>query len=102
MGMSALSRFMSTARHILDQNDREASPPRKEQPPVFIRTTWLYVEIDEGIERAKTLSQQIKIARLNSDTAEVRRLTNQIIRTVTQVAEICNWADEQFQRENQP
>lgn len=97
--MSIWARAVNTAHAIL--GEQKPAVASKEQPPVFVRTTWLYVEIDEGIERAKTLSQQIKIARLNSDAAEVRRLTNQIIRTVTQVAEICNWADEQFQRENQ-
>jgi len=94
--MSVWGDFVKTARAILDEKTPAAA---KEQPPVFVRTTWLYVEIDEAIERAKALSQQIKVARLSANADEARRLTNEIINTVTQIAELCDWADQQFQRE---
>lgn len=96
--MSVLNRFMHTARAILDERKLVDAAP-KEQPPVFIRTTWIYSEIDVSIERATTLSHQIKIARLGANMDEAVRLTNDLTRTARQIAEMSRWANEQFQRE---
>lgn len=60
--MSALSRFMSTAREILD----EQAP--KAQPPFFVRTTWLFAELEElALPVEASLFAEMKVARLSSD-----------------------------------
>jgi hypothetical protein len=95
--MSPLSKFMHTARTVLDDHERMAPSP--DRPPVFVRTNYLYVEIDEAIELCARLSHEAKIARLKTDIAETKRLTAEIARVSRQLTKLCAWADEQFKRE---
>lgn len=87
--MSDLSRFMTTARALL-ANDR---------PPVFVRTTWLFTEIDEALEKATQISVKLKVARLcHQDAIEASRLNAELALIIKQVAQLCTWANEQFQK----
>ena len=104
--MSALSRFMSTARNILDVKDK---PPRKDQPPFFVRTTWLFAELEELAmpEEVETF-MAIKVARLQGDIAQAGRLVDQIAansepltdgRQRHERKQLCAWIKEQIERE---
>lgn len=95
--MSQLSRFMSLTRAILDDPDRRA--PNPHQPPVFVRTNWLFTEIDEAIAKAAELSEQIKVARLNTNVVAASQLNDELRHTLWQATELCKTADEQFKRE---
>lgn len=103
--MSPLQRFMNAASAILGPKDdaievrAEKNPSAKPQPPVIIRTVWLIAEVDEAIQRAITLSHQVKIAHLNNNAIEVRRLLGLLRRTGRQIDQMAGWIDEQFQRE---
>lgn len=103
--MSPLQRFMNVASAILGTKDdavevrAEQNPSAKPQPPVVIRTVWLIAEVDEAIQRAITISHQVKIARLNGHAVEVRRLLGLLRRTGRQIDQMAGWIDEQYQRE---
>jgi hypothetical protein len=76
--MSALNRFMHTARVILDEKDREAATT-KEQPPFFVRTTWLFAELELlAPPSEEEIFKQMKIARMNRDVGAVLPLLDQI------------------------
>lgn len=96
--MKPLREFIAAATAILNRVEPTLPEP-KPQPPVFVRTTWIFAEVDEAIERCGVLSHQIKIARLNNNRVEAQRLTQNLIRSARQIAEMARWADEQFQRE---
>lgn len=104
--MSPLQRFMDVASAILGTKDdaievRSAKHPTpKPQPPVIIRTVWLIAEVDEAIQRAITISHQVKIARLNDNAVEVRRLIDLLRRTGRQIDQMAGWIGEQYQREH--
>jgi hypothetical protein len=101
--MSALSRFMSTARGILDEK-----PVPKAQPPFFVRTTWLFAELEELArpEEVETFLA-IKVARLGCDIVAAGRLVDQIhagsamldVAQRHQRQQICGWIKEQIARE---
>src|SRR5258708_33918815 len=71
--MSTLSRFMSTAREILDEKARQ------DRPPFFVRTTWLFAELEELAtpDEVETFVA-MKVARLRGDIAGVGRLVDQV------------------------
>jgi hypothetical protein len=105
--MSALSRFMSTARAVLDGQDRKAEP--KAQPPFFVRTTWLFAELEELAmpEEVETF-MAIKVARLHGDIAGASRLVDQIAANSEPLTDgrqrhernqLCAWIKEQIERE---
>lgn len=95
--MSALSDFMHTATAIL--NDPQRLPPNPHQPPVFVRTHWLMVEIDEAYAAVAILATKHKAARLENNVAEAARLTRQMVVVTQQLAQLSIWAREQFDRE---
>lgn len=97
--MSALSRFMFAAREILDEQDKQRLAPNPHQPPVFVRTNWLFVEIDEALAKSTEIAGQIKVARLNHDIALATNLSADLARVSRQTTQLCAWAEEQFQRE---
>ncbi len=71
--MSTLTRFMTTATSILDEQDRNAA--RKDQPPFFVRTTWLFAELEELAEPGEVqIFTAIKIARHRQNIAGIGRL----------------------------
>ncbi len=98
--MSALSRFMSTAREILDEKARQ------DRPPFFVRTTWLFAELEELAtpDEVETFVA-MKVARLRGDIAGVGRLVDQVhANSATgaqrhQRQQICGWIKGQIERE---
>src|SRR6266849_1235351 len=100
--MSALSRFMSTARAILEEKDRLAI---KEQPPFFVRTTWLFGELEElALPQEADTFKAIKIARLGGDIASLGRLVDQLVSNSEPITDgrqrherrqLCAWIKEQ-------
>jgi hypothetical protein len=103
--MSAFSRFMSTAREILDEKDRAA---RTDQPPFFVRTTWLFAELEElALPDEIETFIAIKVARLQCDIAQSGRLVDQIHASSVamtnpqrdQRQKICGWIKDQIARE---
>jgi hypothetical protein len=105
--MSHLSRFMSTARTILDEKDQAAAP--KAQPPFFVRTTWLFAELEElALPNEAEIFAAIKIARLGNKIAEVIPLISRIKsgnlrmddgRKRHERNQLCGWIIEQIERE---
>lgn len=62
--MSNLSRFMHTAREILDDADRKKCG--HDMAPFFVRTTWLFAELEELATPAEaSIFVRIKVARLS-------------------------------------
>lgn len=105
--MSALSQFMHTARAVLDEQDRKAANP--DQPPFFIRTTWLFVELEElALPIEASLFDEIKIARLNNDLCALSGPLIQI-ETITALmpsgrqrherSQLTTWIRDQIKRE---
>lgn len=105
--MSALSQFMHTARQVLDEQDRKASG--KDQPPFFVRTTWLFAELEElGTTVEASLFVEIKIARLGNDIGALSSPLTQI-ETITALmpsgrqrherGQLTTWIREQIERE---
>jgi hypothetical protein len=77
--MSSLSQFMHTARAILDEQDRKAAAPAKDQPPFFVRTTWLFAELELlAPPSEEEIFKGMKIARLGRDIKAVLPLLDQI------------------------
>lgn len=106
--MSQLSRFMATARDILDEQDRKATP--KAQPPFFVRTTWLFAELEElALSSEAGIFQAIKVARLGSDLQAIPLLIAQIRssscglpgRQHYERRQLCDWIKEQIEREGE-
>lgn len=105
--MSALSQFMHTARAILDEKDRAAT---KDQPPFFVRTTWLFAELEELAlpGEANTLFAALKVARLRQSIASVAPLlatieantaAMEIGRHRHERSQLALWIREQIERE---
>lgn len=101
--MSNLSRMMRTARAILDERDRKPA-----QPPFFVRTTWLFTELEELAQPGESAAfAAIKIARLGGDIGQCGRLVDQLhARSETldpairhQRRQICGWIKDQSRRE---
>src|SRR5260370_26810839 len=101
--MSALSRFMSSAREILDEKARQ------DRPPFFVRTTWLFAELEElALPDEVETFIAIKVARLRGDIAGAGRLVDQIAVNSEPMTEgrqrherkqLCAWIKEQIERE---
>ncbi|CAN7381282.1 hypothetical protein LJR220_003391 [Bradyrhizobium sp. LjRoot220] len=104
--MSQLSRFMSTARAVLDEQDRAKVNPN--QPAFFVRTTWLFAELAELAQpgEAETF-KAITIARLGGDIAACGRLVDQVHAASSsmdgamrnQRQQLCGWIKDQIKRE---
>jgi hypothetical protein len=102
--MSALSKFMTTASAILDEK------AAKTQPPFFVRTTWLFAELELLATPDETvLFADIKIARLHGDIAAVTRIVERFGATTEQMPsgrvrherrQIAGWIKEQIERES--
>ena len=112
--MSAFTRLVDTARVILDEYDAARLNPRPDRPPIFVRTHWLFIEIDEvlakvadGPAKIGVLSTRIKEARIANSSAEASRFTREL-ETIAkelaivsfQLAQLSTWAREQFDRES--
>lgn len=95
--MTPLTRMMQTATAILDEQQRLA--PNPHQPPVFVRTHWLLVEIDEANQVVATIAAALKVARLDTNVAEAARLTVALVIATQQLAQLSIWVREQFERE---
>lgn len=103
--MSNLSRFMSTARTILDEKDGTAS---KSQPPFFVRTTWLFVELETlALSSEADIFEAIKVARLRGDIGAIPLKVAQIRSSSEGLKgqqhyerrKLCDWIIEQIERE---
>lgn len=104
--MSALRDFMTTATSILDE---QATP--KLQPPFFVRTTWLFAELEELADPGEAdIFAAMKVARLRQNVAGVGKLVDLIAannETMTdgrqrhERRQLCNWIKEQIKREPQ-
>ncbi len=101
--MSAPAHFMSTARAILDERD-----VRKDQPPFFIRTTWLFAELEElALPGEIETFIAIKVSRLRGDIAGAGRLVDRIHAASVNLDSvqghqrrlICGWIRQQIARE---
>ncbi|MCC8963720.1 hypothetical protein H8A95_15730 [Bradyrhizobium sp. Pear76] len=105
--MSTLSRMLTTATAILAEQDQDAG--RKDQPPFFLRTTWLFAELEllaPPVE--ENIFQRIKIARLSKDVAALGPLLD-LVDANTGVMEdgrrkherkqLVSWIREQIARE---
>lgn len=101
--MSALSRFMTAAHAILDERDA-----RKDQPPFFVRTTWLFAELEELAQPDEAdIFTAIKVCRLRGDIAHVSRLVDKLhANSATlqdpqrhQRQQICGWIKDQISKE---
>lgn len=105
--MSALTRFMHTAREILDDQDRIATP--HEQPPFFVRMHWVFEELELlALPGEASLFERIKIARLQCDPTTameqielLKKNTEELPHSAVwhQRAEMCRWIEEYFERE---
>jgi hypothetical protein len=111
--MSAISRFMSTARAILDEQDRKAAPVvNPNQPPFFLRTTWLFAELEELAQPDEAaIFTGIRLARLSNNIAAVIPEISQIRSNTMTLTDgrkrhernqLCAWIIEQVEREVQP
>ncbi|QOZ25327.1 hypothetical protein XH93_18300 [Bradyrhizobium sp. CCBAU 51753] len=102
--------MLTTATAILAEHDQRAAPPaRKDQPPFFIRTTWLFAELELLAPPAEeNIFKRIKIARLSKDVASLGPLLD-LIDSNTAVMEegqrkherrqLVGWIREQIARE---
>ena len=105
--MSALTRFMSTATAILDLQDHKAE--RKDQPPFFTRTTWLFAELENLAEPDETsIFEAIKVARHRQNIDGCGKLLDLIEANNETIADgrkrherrqLCKWIREQIARE---
>jgi hypothetical protein len=102
--MSNLSRMMSTARAVLDEKDKA----RTDQPPFFVRTTWLFAELaDLALPSETETFKAITIARLGGDIGQVGRMVDQVHAGSATMDEarrhqrqqICGWIKDQIRRE---
>lgn len=107
--MSPLTRFMTAARGILDEQDRKAA--RTDRPPFFIRTTWLFAELADLRQPSEADTfKAITVARLSGDVAAIGRLVDQVhanSEALTGVQrhqrqQICGWIKDQIKREPKP
>jgi hypothetical protein len=108
--MSALSRFMTTTRNIRDEQDRKAA--RTDQPPFFVRTTWMFAELEElSLLGEANIFAAMKIARLRQNVAGIGKLVDLIIanneiltdgRQRHERRQLCAWIKEQIAREPKP
>lgn len=107
--MSAISRFMSTARAVLDEKDRKAAPINPNRPPFFLRTTWLFAELEELAQPDEAaIFTGIRLARLSNNIAavipEISRIRSNTM-TLTdgrkrhERNQLCAWIIEQVERE---
>lgn len=94
--MSAYTQFMHRAHAAIDERRFAPHPTR---PPIFVRTNHLFVEIDEALEKAAQLAEQIKIARVSANVAAAAQLNEQLRVTLWQALEMCKDADKQFKHE---
>lgn len=97
--MSLLSRFMQTARSILDTPDDKRVAPNPHQPPIVVRTNFLFVEIDEALTKGTVIADRIKRARLNNDVTRMRDLNKELGTLLRQAGQLAVWAEEHFQRD---
>ena len=97
--MSAFSEFMSAALEKLGELDDERRAPNPNQPPVFVRTNWLFVEIDEALRKASDLSARIKTERVQTNVPETARLNIELCAVTYQLALLTVWVDQQFRKE---
>lgn len=105
--MSNLSRMLHTTRAILDEQDRKAG--RKDQPPFFIRTTWLFAELEELADPGEAdIFAAMKVARLRQNVAGAAALLNLVAANNETIADgrrrherrqLCGWINEQIARE---
>lgn len=105
--MTALSQFMHAAREILDEQDRRSAP--KAQPPFFVRTTWLFAELEElALSKEADTFAAMKVARLGGDIAGVERLVDHVLANTEPLPagqkrherrQLCGWIKEQIERE---
>lgn len=105
--MSNLSRMMTTVTAILGEQDRKAA--RADQPPFFLRTTWLFACLEElAAPDEVAIFTAIKVARLSNNIAavvpEVSRIKSNTM-TMTdgrrrhERNQLCGWVIEQVERE---
>lgn len=94
--MSAITQFMHRAHATIDERRFAPDPSR---PPIFIRTNWLFVEIDEALEKAAQIAEQIKIARVSANVAAAAQLNERLRATLWQALEMSKDADKQFKHE---
>ncbi len=104
--MSNLSRFMSTARAVLDEKEK-----LQNQPPFFVRTTWLFAELEELAlhGEAETLFAALKVARLRHNVESVLPLLAKIEANTVAVLEpgpkrhqreqLARWIRDQIEKE---
>ena len=97
--MSILGDFMQAARQILDEQDAQRLAPHPFRPPVFVRTNYLFVEIDEALATATKLATQIKAARLENNPRRARELNKQIACVLRKAAQMAAWIEEQFRKD---
>lgn len=105
--MSPLTRFMTTATAILDEQDRKAAA--KVQPPFFVRTTWLFAELEElSTQDEAPIFYAIKLARLSNNVAAVVPEISRFKSNTTTMTDgrqrhernqLCAWVIEQVERE---
>jgi hypothetical protein len=69
-----------------------------DQPPVFVRTTWLFREIDDAMGRAVLAATNLQVARLNHDKPMTIQLYSELAMHVGQIHTLCVWANEQFEK----
>jgi hypothetical protein len=97
--MSPLTRFMNTASAILNEQDARRLPPEPTRPPIFVRTNYLFVEIDDALALAAAIAAKIKIARIENNVTETVRLNADLGRASRQLAQLSAWVEEQFDKE---
>jgi len=97
--MSPLSRFMRQVTTFLDKSDQERADRSPHRPPIFVRAHWLLVEIDEGLAKAVSLAEKLKIARLDGDVCRAQEINQEIGIVARQVAQMTSWLEGQFQKE---
>lgn len=75
--MNTLSRMLTTATAVLAEQDQRAG--HRDQPPFFLRTTWLFAELELLAPPAEeNIFKRIKIARLSKDVAALGPLLDLI------------------------
>lgn len=108
--MSALSKFMHTARAVLDEQARKDNPG-KDRPPFFLRTTWLFAELEElAIPADNDTTVKIKFARHIQSIAALPPLLDQIEANTATITDdsrkrhernqLCLWIREQIAKES--
>ncbi len=104
--MSAVGRFMTAASAILGEQDRKAVAQR---PPFFLRTTWLFAELEElSTPDEAPIFAALKIARLSNNVAAVVPEVSRVKSNTMTLADgrqrhernqLCAWIIEQVERE---